>query len=173
MERRLVTEQSMVLRKGLTAVLLVGCVGCNKKAAPPEQAASPSSQAPSLAGTSQNILEKTFGLKGSAEFPFEIPAHAVMPHLHGIFQSFVGQVHGTSDDSANIDFIILNEEQHGDFASNRPSEALFTVEGSHNQAVNFDLPASFNQPVKYYLIFRNAEGSKSSKMVEANFRVDF
>jgi hypothetical protein len=66
----------------------------------------------------------------------------------------------------------MNEEQQAAFARDRPSEALFDVEASHNQAINFDLPASMNQPVKYYLVFRNPQG-KSSKVVEANFRVDF
>jgi hypothetical protein len=106
-------------------------------------------------------------------FPFEIPAHAAQPHLHGIFESFLGKMHGASDDSADIDFLLLNDEQYKDFSSDRPSESILTVEASHNQAVNFDLPASMNQPVKYYLVFRNPEGKKESKVVEANFRVDF
>ncbi len=96
-----------------------------------------------------------------------------MPHLHGIFESFVGQVHGASDDSANIDFLIINEDQHDDFARNGSSDTMFSVEASHNQAVNFDLPASLNRKAKYYLVFRNPEGNKSSKVVEANFRVDY
>ena len=156
----------------ITAFLLV-LAGCTKEPSQPVNTTVPSDHvAPSPVGTSQNILQKTFPLKTSAEFPFEIPAHAVQPHLHGLFESFLGQVHGASDDTANIDFLLMNEQQHADFASNRPSEALFAVEGSHNQAVNFDLPASRNQPVKYYLVFRNVE-NKSSRVVEANFRVDF
>jgi hypothetical protein len=156
----------------LLALLLV-VAACNKpqpappKELPPSERVAPSSPV----GTNQTILQKTFALKSSADFPFEVPAHAVRPHLHGIFESFVGQVHGTSDESANIDFLIVNEEQYTDLTSNRPSEALMSVEGSHSQAVNFDLPASLNQPVKYYLVFRNA--SKGQKVVEANFRVDF
>lgn len=123
-------------------------------------------------GTTQTVLERTFNLKGSSTFPFEIPARAAQPHLHGIFQSFVGQIHGVSDESANIDFLILNEEQQTDFSSNRASEAMFSVESSHTQAVNFDLPPSMNKPVKYYLVFRSA-GGKGNKVVEANFRLDF
>jgi len=118
-------------------------------------------------------MAKTFTLKTTMMFPFEIPAHAAQPHLHGLFQSFAGQLHGASDETADVDFLILNEEQHTAFASNRPSEALFSVEGSHSQSVNFDFAPSMNDPVKYYLVFRNAEGSKSSKVVEANFRIDF
>jgi hypothetical protein len=67
---------------------------------------------------------------------------------------------------------VLNEDQYGDFQHGRPSEALFSVQDSHNQAVNFDLPASMDQPVKYYLVFRSSSG-ESKKTVEANFKVDF
>ena len=157
----------------LLVVALLSCAACNKEAPQQPAAVVPSDRvAPSPVGTSQTILEKTFSLKASATFPFEIPAHAVQPHLHGIFESFAGQLHGASDDSANVDFLIMNEEQQAAFASDHPSEALFDVEASHNQAINFDLPASMSRPVKYYLLFRNSSG-KGSKVVEANFRVDF
>jgi len=149
---------------------------CNKSepASTPAAAIAPTDHvSPSPVGTNQSVLEKTFNLKGSAIFPFEIPAHAAQPHLHGIFASYVGQVHGASDETANIGFMILNAEQNEAMTSNRPSEALFTVESSHNQAVNFDLPSSRDQPVKYYLVFRNAEGSASQKVVQAQFRIDF
>jgi hypothetical protein len=156
------------------AAILLTAVSCSKQDPPPTSTVAPSDHvAPSPVGTTQSVLEKTFNLKGSAVFPFEIPAHAVQPHLHGIFESFVGQVHGASDETANIDFMIMNEAQQADMAADRASEALFSVESSHNQAVNFDLPASMSKPVKYYLVFRNTEKSKSSKVVEANFRVDF
>jgi len=97
----------------------------------------------------------------------------VQPHLHGIFESFIGQVHGGSDETANLDFLVLNEEQYSDFAGGRPGEALFSVEASHNQSVNYDLPASLERPVKYYLVFRSAASGGGKKVVEANFQVDF
>ncbi len=158
----------------LIAIFLLVDEACTKEPPPPVSTIAPSDRvAPSPVGTTQTVLQKTFNLKASATFPFEIPAHAAQPHLHGVFESFVGRVHGASDDTANIDFLILNQEQQTDSASNRASEALFTVEASHNQAVNFDLPPSLNQPVKYYLVFRNPGGSQGSKVVEASFRVDF
>lgn len=159
----------------LIAAVLLASAACTKDPQPqaPPTVAPSDHVAPSPVGTTQTVLEKTFNLKNSATYPFEIPAHAVQPHLHGIFESFVGQVHGASDETANIDFLIMNAEQESNFASNRPSEALFSVEGSHNQAVNFDLPASMNQPVKYYLVFRSSGNGKANKVVEANFRVDF
>lgn len=149
-------------------------VACTKNGPPPVRTVDPSERvAPSPVGTTQNVLQKTFPLKTTEIFPIEIPAHAAMPHLHGIFESFAGQERGLSDDSANIDFLLLNEEQQADFAADRPSEAMFTVEASHNQIVNFDLPASMSRPAKYYLVFRNPAGRKHSKVVEANFRVDY
>jgi hypothetical protein len=159
---------------GVTLGLLLVAAACTNAAPPPVQTSVPSDHvAPSPVGTTQNVLQKTFALKSSAIFPFEIPAHAAQPHLHGIFQAFLGQLHGASDDAANIDFLLLNEQQHTDLAGNRLGDALFSIEASHNQAVNFDLPPSLNQPVKYYLVFRNPEGGKASRVVEANFRVDF
>jgi len=167
---------AMPRRKHLIALLgalLLLDLACKDEPEPVSTVDPSERVAPSPVGTSQTVLQKTFALKATATFPFEIPAHATMPHLHGIFEAFAGQAHGASDDSANIDFLIMNQGQQDDFASNRPSEALFTVEASHNQAVNFDLPASLDRPVKYYLVFRNPEGGKQGKVVEANFHVDF
>jgi hypothetical protein len=170
--RYLAGPRAMLVLAALTLLLQAGCT--KDAPPPPKQTILPSEHvtAASPVGTTESVLQKTFNLKATAIFPFEIPAHAAQPHLHGIFESFVGQLHGASDDSANIDFLIMNEEQQSDFAGNRPGEALFSVEASHNQAVNFDLPASMNHPVKYYLVFRNPE-TKVGKIVEANMRVDF
>jgi hypothetical protein len=158
----------------LIGIFLLVNEACTKETpAPARTMANPDPLPPSPVGTTQTVLEKTFNLKGSATFPFEIPARAVRPHLHGIFESFVGQLHGVSDNRANIDFLILNQEQQAGPSGSRASEALFSVEASHSQAVNFDLPPSMNKPVKYYLVFRNAGGGKGGKVVEASFRVDF
>lgn len=156
------------------AGLLFALMACTKQAPPKADAPLPSDRVnPSPVGTTQTILQKTFAVKGSVTFPFQVPPHAVRPHLHGIFESFLREVHGVSDDSANVDFLIVNEDQYADLTSNRPSQALMSVEGSHNQAVNFDLPASLDQPVKYYLVFRSSDGGKSGKVVLANFHVDY
>ncbi len=157
----------------LTAFLaaLVLATACQKTKPPTEEVLPMDRVALSPVGTSQTVLHKTFSVRSSVTFPFEIPPHAVRPHLHGIFESFVPEVHGASDDQANVDFLIVNADEYDDLTSNRPSEALFSVEASHNQSVNLDLPASLDRPVKYYLVFRAARGVP--KVVEADFRVDF
>src|SRR5437016_12846620 len=142
------------------ALVLATPIACDKPSAPPPSNTVPSDHvAPSPVGTTQTVLAKTFNLRLSATFPFEIPAHAAQPHLHGIFQSFAGQTRGVSDETANVDFLIVNEEQQDQLANNHPSEALLSVEDSHSQAVNLDLPPSMNQPVKYFLVFRNSDKS--------------
>lgn len=153
-------------------ILILVSDGCTKEQPAPTKPVARSERIASLAGTTQMVLQKTFDVKTSTSFPFEIPAHAIQPHLHGIFQSFVGRLHGTSDSTANIDFLVLNSAQ-ADSAGGTGSDALFSVEASHNQAVNFDLPPSYNQPVTYYLVFRNSDGRKAGKIVDATFRVDF
>ena len=123
---------------------------------------------------SQTILHKTFSLTTTASFPFEIPAHAVTPHLHGNYKSFVKQISAdASDDSANVDFLILKEDQYADFVHGHAGEALFSADASHDQDVDFSLPASQDQPQKYYLVFRSSPGGSARKIVQADFTVDF
>lgn len=162
---------------GLIAIMMAAGVACKKQPAPSTLDTSEHLNLPSINGAAasgtQTVLEKTFDLKVSAIFPFEVPAHAAQPHLHGIFQSFAGQAHGPSDETADIGFAILDESQQADAADNRPTQALFSVDTSHNQSVNFDLPPTGEQAAKYYLVFRNAQGSKKNRFVQAHFRLDF
>jgi hypothetical protein len=156
------------------AVFAFATTACQSKKPPVEEEPIHTDRvAPSPVGTSQTVLHKTFAIKNSVNFPFEIPPHAVRPHLHGIFESFVREVHGASDDSADVDFLIVNAEQFADLTSDHPSETLFSIDASHNQSVNLDLPPSADKPVKYYLVFRNSASKGPSKVVEADFHVDF
>jgi hypothetical protein len=152
-------------------------VGCNKQSPPNKVDLSEHLDLPPIpqtqAGSAQTVLEKTFNLTTTASFAFEVPAHSAEPHLHGTFQSFVGKAEGSSDDSANVDFAVLNDEQQAQVANHQASHALFSVEATHNQVVNVDLPVATNQAAKYYLVFRNLPGNKASKVVQAQFRVDY
>jgi len=107
------------------------------------------------------------------KFSFEIPSHAATPHLHGAFRSFVQQAAQSSDDSGNVDFLVLNQQQYADLATGRQSEALFSAESTHDQEVNLGLPVSQDQPQKYYLVFRNSSSGEGRKLVQADFTVDF
>jgi hypothetical protein len=125
-------------------------------------------------GSTNTILHRTFAVNTLIKVPFEIPAHAATPHLHGTFRSFVQQAGAQSgDDSANVDFLVLNQQQYTELAHGRPSEALFSADATHDQEVNLGLPVSEAEPQKYYLLFRNSSREEGKKIVEANFTVDF
>jgi hypothetical protein len=123
-------------------------------------------------GTSNAILHKTFPLTKAANLPFEIPPHAATPKLHGTYHSFFQHAGPTDGDGADVEFLLLNQQQYSDFINQRPGDALFSADGAHDQEVNVTLPPTFNQPAKYYLVFRN--GSNQGKIgVQADFRIDF
>jgi hypothetical protein len=125
-------------------------------------------------GSTNTILHRTFAVSTLIKVPFEIPAHAATPHLHGTFRSFVQQAGAqSSDDSANVDFLVLSQQQYTELTNGHPSEALFSADATHDQEVNLGLPVSAAEPQKYYLLFRNSSREEGKKIVEANFTVDF
>ena len=123
-------------------------------------------------GTSSDVLHQTFGVAKAVSLAFEVPAHASNPQLRGTYRSFVRQVGGAPVD-ADIEFLVLNEQQYGDFAGGHGGEAVFSADDSHAQEVNASLPPTINQPAKYYLIFRNNSRAAEKKLVQADFRLDF
>ncbi len=170
MNRRMSTRLfSMVVAAGL----LLGFSACQKPKPHEEQVAAIDRVGSSPQGTSQALLHKSFAVRGSVAFPFKIPAHAAMPHLRGNYKSFVAKLGiQSNEDSANVDFFIVTEEQYADFMAGT-GESIFSTEASHDQSVDFNLPPSLNQAKKYYLIFRNAPGSDAKTIVQADLTVDF
>jgi hypothetical protein len=150
-------------------------------------------------GTSTELLNKTFRVNGIVNLPFEIPAHAATPTLHGTYRSFLGQSslgqsslgHGSlgkssvkptagqqsdsisSDSAADVEFMVLNERQFGDFINGRPGDAIFSADSTHDGEVNFSLPPTLSKSARYYLVFRNGSPAGDKKVVQADFRVDF
>src|ERR1700721_3346773 len=103
--------------------------------------------APSPVGTSGVILHKTFSVATAATFSFLIPAHAATPQLHGRYRSFIRQAgNQSSEEAADIAFLLMNEEQYADVLSGQPVAVLFSVDASHDQEIDLGLPASQNYP---------------------------
>jgi hypothetical protein len=123
-------------------------------------------------GTSSDILHQTFRVAKAVSLAFEVPAHASNPQLRGTYRSFVKQAGGISADT-DIEFLVLNEQQYGDFAGGHGSEAVFSADDAHSQEVNTSLPPTIDKAAKYYLIFRNNSRAAGKKLVQADFRVDF
>lgn len=127
----------------------------------------------SAIGTSRELLHKTFAVANVVDLPFEIPPHATNPQLRGTYRSFVKPSGAPTTDEADVDFFLMNERQFSDLVRGRPAEALFDAEGAHDQELETSLPPTFGQPVKYYLVFRNSAAGSGTKIVQADFRIDF
>jgi hypothetical protein len=125
-------------------------------------------------GTSVAILHTTFAVAALVNLPFDIPPHAANPQLHGTYRSFLPKgVVAADETSADVEFLLLNQQQYDTLLSGHASEAVLSVEDAHNQEVNTALAPTFDQPVRYYLVFRNNSRAKGRKLVQADFRVDF
>jgi len=124
-------------------------------------------------GTSTPILKKTFTVSKAVDLPFEIPAHAASPQLRGTYRSFIQRGGTRSSDEADVEFLLMNQKQYEDLLNGHPADAQFSAEGAHNQEVNTIMPPTLDQPVKYYLVFRNDSNGPGKVFVQADFRVDF
>jgi hypothetical protein len=147
------------------------------KTPPPAPARKPSPSdriAPSPVGTSTAIVRKTFSVISAAKFPFEVPPHAASPQLKGSYRSFMQQSGGqSSDEGADMDLLLMNDQQYADFLHGGTPDVIYSVDSSHYQDVSFGLPATMNQPAQYYLVFRTSSHRPGKTQVQADFRVDF
>jgi len=127
----------------------------------------------SVVGTSNRVLHQVFPVAGTVDLPFEVPAHAYNPQLHGSFRSFIQAGGAPTTAPGDVDFVLLNDEQYASLVGGHPSDALFSADATHDQEVNANLPPTLNQPVRYHLIFRNASPKTGKRVVEADFQIDF
>jgi len=158
----------------LLAALAFVASACQKQKPPEPQVAPLERMGQSPVGTTQPVLNKAVAVRTSAAFSFEIPAHAAMPRLRGSYKSFATKVGIQADeDSANVDFMVLTEDQYADFLRGSTADMLFSAPPSHDQNVDISLPPSLNQPERLYLVFRNTPGGDPKKIVQADLSVDF
>jgi hypothetical protein len=128
----------------------------------------------SPAGTGGVVLHKTFSVATTARFLFEIPAHATNPQLRGTYKSFLRQGRDTSADSdANVEFLLMNENQCMDFLRGRRAEVVYFVESSHSQQVDIELAPTYDKAAPYCLVFRNRTAGAPKRVVQADFSVDY
>jgi hypothetical protein len=170
------TRNSRTCIVGLVLAVVVAGAACRNQRKKAAEDTSPLDRVgPSPVGTSEAVLHKDFTVRTSVSFPFQIPAHAAIPHLHGGYIAYTGKIGiHSGEDNTTIDFLVLTEEQYSDFVGDGGSSAaLFTADASHEQRVDVTLPPSLSEPKKYYLVFRNTAGENSRKVVQADLSVDF
>ncbi len=127
----------------------------------------------SVVGTSNNVLHQTFAVAKTVDLPFEVPAHAYSPQLHGSFRSFIQAGGAPTTAPGDVEFLLLNDQQYSDLLAGHPGDAIFSSDAAHDQEVNANLPPTLNAPVKYHLIFRNAAPKTGKRVVHAEFQIDF
>jgi hypothetical protein len=95
--------------------------------------------------------------------------------LRGTFRSFTNRSDpdSTSDRSADVDVMVLNEEEFNQFLHGQPQSVTYELDPSHNLKVDLRVPTTFTDPQKYYLVFSNSDGGTKTKFVEADFTVSF
>lgn len=164
---------------GIGGLLLAVCgSGCSKKEAPP---AAPDTSAAidhivvSPPKPPKTVVHKTFQVKKYEAFDFVVPAHTITPKLEGSFQSFVksNSENIVSNETADVDLLLLNEQEFDDFAHGKQGTATYTADPSHSQAVEVALASTVDQPRTYYLVFRNPPGGARTKFVKADFTASF
>jgi hypothetical protein len=120
-------------------------------------------------GTTSTVVQQSFAVARAVNVPFELPPHAANPQLRGTFHASTAR---GSADAAKVEFLVLDERQYEELLSGRASRALFAAEPACDQEVNFSLPPTLDEPVRYHLVFRNPVRSPQ-KTVRADFHVDF
>jgi hypothetical protein len=119
----------------------------------------------------EKYLHAEFPLKKSAQFTFVIPPHTLSPRLQGSFSSTIRHSRAVaSKDAAKVDLVLMNGQQFDDFVHGRPAEATFELESS-NRTVDFMLPAAYDQPQEYHLVFRDP-AARARLSVKADFIVN-
>ena len=159
------------------SILLLALVlpACNQHH-PPKETSNPLDHVDSSHSKPVNFLRKTFTVKKYAQFPIEVPAHTVIPRVHGNFKSFVPRPgdDNLSDSSTDVGFLLMNADQFADYSRGQGGgTALYTVEATHDHEVEFLLPPTQDDPAKYYVVFFNSPGGAPTKTVTADFTLSF
>jgi hypothetical protein len=123
----------------------------------------------------EHFLHRVFSLSDHTQFSFVIPPHQANTRLRGTFRSFTkrSDPDSTSDRTADVDLLLLNEQEFNEFQHGQPQSVTYELDSSHNQLVDWRVPMTYGEPQTYHLIFGNSEGGARIKFVEADFTVSF
>jgi len=119
-------------------------------------------------------VHQRFAVQTYRGFLFIVPPRTIHPELHGSFRSMVaGHGGAPTGRSANIQVLLLNQQEFDNFAQGREGTATFTNEPSDGRRVDWALVSPMFEAQKYYLIFRNSPEASSTKIVDADFTLSF
>jgi hypothetical protein len=163
----------------LVAVVIMLICSCSKKqvtqAPAPQQNMDPVDRSVESHLEPQNVLHRTFPIRDHAEFAFSVPPRQKDAKLLGSFRSFTkrGTPDSTNNGTANVDLMVLNDQQLDDFLHGRPVSAAYEADPSNNERAQWKVPPTYDQPQTYHLVFSNAASGPKTRFVEADFTVTF
>jgi hypothetical protein len=158
----------------LVGALFWGGVACSKKEAP--ETMPPLDRVMTTAAPApKRLLHRTFTLRKYLAFEFEVPAHCIHSQVRGSFTSYTQgtQGHRVSNEAANIDLLLLDEQELNDFDHGLGGTVTRSVDSSYVQTIDWALNSTLDQPKRYYLVFNNSSGKPPTKSVEAEFTLSF
>jgi hypothetical protein len=150
-------------------------LACSKKEDAPETMAPLDRVITTAAPAPRRFLRKTFTLRKHEAFAFEVPAQCLHPQVRGSFTSYTQgtEGHRVSNEAANIDLLLLDEQELKDFEHGHGGTVTRSVDSSYEQTIDWALNSTLDQPRKYYLVFNNSSGQPPTKFVEADFTLSF
>jgi|SRR5271154_6971044 len=159
-------------------VLLVLACGCSKQAKSseePQAVLSVDRPVHTSSEESRNVVHGVFSLGKYEQFAFVVPPHQAYPRLHGDFRSFTKRrdPESTSDKTADVGLMLLNEQEFNDFLQGHPGSTTFELDPAHDQTVDWRVPITYEQPQQYHLVFSNSNGGPKTKFVKAEFTISF
>jgi hypothetical protein len=120
------------------------------------------------------LLHKVFSVSKYVQFGFVVPPHQGNTRLRGTFRSFTKRNDlDTSDRTADVDLLLLNDEEFKEFLHGQPQSVTYELNSAHNQMVKWHVPATYGDPQTYHLVFSNSGNGPKIKFVEADFTVNF
>jgi hypothetical protein len=131
------------------------------------------SQGPKLAP--QPVTHGVSKVSALQKLAFEVPPHQLTPRLTGNFTSFVQGAGGTrvSDEAADVELMVMTDEQYEAYTSHRSAESLYAIDPSHDHGVSIALPATRDEGAHYYAVFRRNNEAKTPLWVNADLSVVF
>lgn len=163
----------------LVMIVLLGLAcGCSKRAKPAEESETTVSfdhVAHLKIEESKDLVHGVFPVTKYAQFAFVVPANEGYPRLHGGFRAFTNRRNpdSTSDQTADVGLMLLNDQEFNDFQHGRPGSTTYELTPAHDQAVDWRVPNTNDQPQQYHLVFSNSDGGAKTKFVKADFTITF
>ncbi len=122
-----------------------------------------------------SVLHKVFSVNKYSQFAFVVPPHEGNARLRGTLRSFTkrGDPDSTSGSIADVDLMLLNDQEFQDFLHGQPQTATYELDSVHNEMVDWRVPTTHADPQTYHLVFSNSGSGTKTKFVEADFSLKF